>query len=105
MLDLVEQVVMALLLQSTHPLLQEQVAVEQVIEVMMAHHLVQVRVALQVLAVVEQVVAPIQTKVVTEQLTLELVAEAVLEVLEVTHLDQVLVLVVMVLLQVLLALP
>tara|TARA_E500000305_G_C3923978_1_gene189520 strand:- start:244 stop:525 length:282 start_codon:yes stop_codon:yes gene_type:complete len=73
-LDLVQQVVMALLLQLMHLLLQEQAEVVEVIEVMTAHHLVQVQEVLQVL-VEEEKVAELTALLQTEQLTLEAVVE------------------------------
>ena len=73
-LDLVQRVVMALLLQLMHLLLQEQAAAVEATEVMMAHHLAQVLEALQVL-VAEEKVAELTALLQTEQLTLEAVAE------------------------------
>jgi hypothetical protein len=73
-LDLVRQVVMAQLLRLMHPLLQEQAEVVEVTEVMMAHHLAQVRVVLQVL-VEEEKVAELTVLLQTELLTLVVVAE------------------------------
>jgi hypothetical protein len=73
-LDLVRQVVMAQLLRLMHHLLQEQAEVVEVTEVMMAHHLAQVRVVLQVL-VEEEKVAELTVLLQTELLTLVVVAE------------------------------